>query len=120
MTEGKDKKEFKGVIFGHFETGCEGYMWVFYEDGKEGYDGLKNLEAGDHLTIFNNDGLEIFSEIIKPDHEIGKQVIPLNPEYSQPTALGLWIHWTQDGFLPDDWAKLFFQKPPFRATLRKK
>jgi len=116
----KNEKELKGVIEDYFETGCEGIMWTFYEDGKEGYGGLHNLEAGDHLTILDDDGSELFSGIIKPNREIGKQVIPLNPEYSQPVALGCWIHWTQDGFLPDDWAKLFFKKPPLRAILRKK
>jgi hypothetical protein len=115
----KNKKELKGIIAGWFETGQEGYVWAFYEDGKKGWDGFNILEAGDHLKIFSEGGLMIFSNIIEPDRKVGRQTRP-GTKIRQPAALGYWIHWTQKGFSSDDWAKFFFSKPPFRAILRKK
>ena len=121
MPKGKSKKELKGVIFGWFETGQEGYVWAFKENDKKGWDGFNILEAGDYLKIFSKGGLMIFSGTIEPDRKIGRKTIPNSlSKRRQPAALGCWIHWTQKGFLPDDWAKFFFSTPPFRATLRKK
>lgn len=111
-----------GVLEEFFETGCEGLMWTVYEDGKEGYDGLNTLEPGDHLTVFGENDEVLFEGLIDPDFEIGYKPYPQNPQHGQPCALGFWIHWTQRGWQPDDWARLFVRmkgEKPLRARLVK-
>lgn len=114
-------KKYIGVLEGWFETGTEGTVWVLQEDGKTGYDGMRVLRRGDHLKIFGENGEVLFDDLIIPDMTAGLTASPLNPEYKQPSALGFWIHWTQRGWLPDDWAKLFlrevFKQKPLRAEL---
>jgi hypothetical protein len=113
-------KTYKGMLHNFFETGCEGMMWVLIQDNMKGYEALVDINEGDYLKIFNEDGSVIFDGVIKEDHEIGYAKYPLNPEYGQPAALGYWIHWTQSGWQPDDWARLFFHSPPLRAELTRK
>ena len=99
--------KYTGVIGQFFETGCEGLMWVFMKDGVKGYDALVFIEAGDQLKVFAEDRSVLFEGVINPDYKIGWMEYPRNPGYGQPQALGFWIHWTQNGWEPDEWAKLF-------------
>lgn len=108
-----------GILYGHFETGTEGTQWIFLKDGLKGYDAFEMIEEGDRLCIFDADNKTLFDGIIKPDYEIGWAEYPLNPGFGQPAALGYWIHWTQDGFQPNDWAQFFIRETPLRATLVK-
>ena len=99
-----------GVISDFFETGCEGVVWVFYEDEKKNmWDAFNSLEKGDWLKIYNEDGSLAFEGKINPDHKIGWKEYPLNPGHGQPSALDYWIHWTQKNWKPDDWARLFIR-----------
>ena len=117
-----------GVLEPYFETGTEGTVWSIFEDGKEGYDGLHMIEERDHLTIYGENNEVLFDDDIRCDRQAGWTEYPLNPGNGQPSALGLWIHWTQAGWQPDDWAKLFFHpylqgnedKTALRAELTKK
>lgn len=117
----------KGYIDQYFETGCEGIMWYFFQDGKTGYEAIVSIDDGDHLTVFGENGETLFHGAIDQDWKVGYQPYPLNPKYGQPCALGYWVHWTQKDWRPDDWAKLFFHqylkgnedKPPLRAELIK-
>lgn len=116
----RQRIEVLGVLVPYFETGTEGIIWSVYEDGKSGYDGLNILQPLDHLTIYNPGGKVIFQDKIFPDCKAGWAEYPLNPGHGQPCALGCWIHWTQIGWQPDEWAKLFFRKtdePVLRAKL---
>lgn len=119
----KRGKRYEGHLDWWCETGSEGTVWIFYEKGKTGWDGVHFLKAGDHLTIYAKNRKVIFSDVIKPDRKAGWAEYPLNPGHGQPAALGLWIHWTQSGWKPDDWAKLFLwgqsyksKKPPKKVT----
>jgi len=106
-----------GILDDYFETGCEGTYWSLYLDdpGKVAnspYQRLFILEKDDHLEIYNVDGLLITTVDIDPDYETGYTPYPKNPTLGQPLALGLWIHWTQKGWNPDDWARLFIPEIP--------
>lgn len=100
----------KGFVNWFFETGCEGICWVLELDGKQGYEALQFIEAGDWLKIYKEDGSVAFEGKIIEDHKSGWQEYPKNPGHGQPCALGLWIHWTQKGWKPDDWAALFLRE----------
>ncbi|NBS41276.1 hypothetical protein EBS80_01290, partial [bacterium] len=69
------------------------------------------LQTGDRLEIVSPETGEIvFEGTIDEDAEIGYAEYPMNPGNGQPAALGMWIHWTQRGFLPDDWARYFVRE----------
>jgi len=113
----------KGVIDWWFETGQEGVCWVFYEDGKTGWDAFKMVEKGDRLKVCDENGKVVFDGEIIPDYKKGWKRHYRNAKHGQPTALGFWIHWTQKGWKPDDWARLFLREledeKPLRAELTK-
>ncbi len=115
----------RGVIAHWYETGSEGVCWVFYKDGEKKWDrAVEFLGAGDRLKVFGEDGKAvIFEGKIIPNCRIGWRKYPMNPKRGQPCALGYWIHWTQKGWKPDDWARLFIRpegKKELRAELIKK
>lgn len=75
------------------------------------------------LSINKEDGSIVFNGEIIPNYRAGWKPYPRNRKYGQPRALGYWIHWTQKGWKPDDWARLFIRKkdqPPLKAELIKK
>lgn len=68
--------------------------------------------------ISSPSGQVLFDDYIAMDTEIGKAQRPFS-QIVQPQAKGLWIHWTQKGFLPDKWAELFIYEVN-RGLLTKK
>lgn len=117
--EAKQATVVHGVLEDYFETGSEGTHWCIAEDAVPGYDGLHSIRQDDHLAIIDPCGTTVWAGTIDCDREIGYQAYPLNPQHGQPVALGLWIHWTQRGFSPDDWARFFVSRSPrYRAILR--
>jgi hypothetical protein len=120
----------KGHINEYFETGCEGIMWYFFEDGKGWPDCIHEPSDGDHLKVFSESGEILFDGLIEHDYKTGWQSynIPELPNHGQQLALGCRVHWVQKGLDPDEWAKLFFYqylignegKKPLRAELIKK
>ncbi|MEK7478571.1 MAG: hypothetical protein AAB626_01440 [Patescibacteria group bacterium] len=116
-------KIIRGVLDPFWESGTEGMIWSI-DNGKDkkGYDGLYCIHTGDHLTIYGEKGEIIFKGKIFQDTMAGWTEYPRNPGNGQPLALGCWIHWTQIGWKPDDWARLFLRgkKPALRAELIQK
>jgi len=113
MTE----KVYLGILEDYFETGTEGTLWTLTRDLEPGevdapYARLIMLHKGDEFTVFNSDGTERFTCVIEPDYQTGYEPYPRNPSLGQPCALGRWIHWTQKGWQPDDWARLFIPEVP--------
>lgn len=115
-------KKLKGVVDYFFETGSEGVRWIFCDDGKIDWDSIKFIHEGDWLKIYGKGGEVLFVGKIKEDRRAGWKPYPRNPNFGQPAALGYWIHWTQKGWKPDDWARLFIRDEgqlPLRAELIK-
>jgi hypothetical protein len=102
-----------GELEDFFETGTEGVVWAVQEDGDKSYSGLHPIQEGDHLTILADNEEIIWDGVIACDRETGFEKHPNSSKYGQPQALGLWVHWTQKGFHPDDWAR-FFVRPDSR------
>jgi hypothetical protein len=73
------------------------------------------LCEGDHLTVYHDNGTVAFQGEIETDRQVGWREYPKNPGRGQPCALGFWVHWTQRGWQPDDWAELFMREPSLRA-----
>lgn len=111
---GDNMPQYNGTLYGWFETGTEGVIWILLKNGEEGYDAFCSIEEGDHITIFNEDDTVLYQGVIQKDEETGWTKYPRNPdpELGQQVALGMWVHWIQAGFKPDDWAGLFFHNPP--------
>ena len=114
-------EHYKGVLEIWFdEPMTEGIVWTLKKDGEEGYNAQKVIRADDYLKVYGEGGKIIFEGFINPDYKIGWQKYPHNPDRGQPGALNHRIHWTQKGWQPDDWAKLFMRErgePLLRAEL---
>lgn len=113
--------EITGMLEDYFETGTEGVIWSVYDDDEHGYDGLHTIEEGDYLTICDQLGRHKWAGTIRCDRKAGWKRYPLNPQFGQPCALGHWVHWTQKGFKPDEWARFFIRpaRDRLRAILKK-
>lgn len=114
-------KTYEGLLSYHFETGSEGIMWILEtEDKSLELFGDIFIRKDDHLKVFNEKNEVVFDGKILLDTKTGWKEYPLNPGHGQQCALGLWVHWIQQGWQPDDWARLFVKKkgePQLRAEL---
>lgn len=120
------------------ETGTEGMVWTIEDTSvTEPYMGMKIISNGMHLKVFNHDNSIAFDGVIDQDKEAGWTHYPYYLQeiaktrkitqedldllktngFGQPSALGYWIHWTQRGWNPDDWARLFLADPPLRVEI---
>ena len=100
---------YEGKLHGLTEGGSEGMIWCLIDDRWDWPKNVIEFRDGDWLTVRDPDGVELFDGIILKDREVGKERHEHSQAYSQPCALGFWVHWTQHGWQPDDWAWLFIQ-----------
>jgi hypothetical protein len=100
---------FEGELIDFFETGTEGVIWMLEDDDRYGYAALQPICEGDHLTIFDQLGAILWRGGIRRDKAIGTRRFPTNPMHAQQCALGHWVHWIQQGFKPNEWAKFFIR-----------
>jgi len=107
-----ESRRFEGELVDYFETGTEGVVWMIEDECRHGRGALEVICEGDHLTIEDQLGRTRWRGVIRCDKKTGWQKYPLNPEYGQQCALGHWVHWIQQGFTPDDWAR-FFIRPDY-------
>jgi hypothetical protein len=95
------------------------------KDGCWSYEGLRYLEEGDDFTVYGDDGVVLFHDIIHMDPEI--DAVPLqivckgklgpHKRRKQQAVGGWWVHWIQKGMDPEDWGRLFY--PEKRCLLRR-
>ena len=104
----------KGPLLDWSETGTEGVVWCVENEETSGYEAIEPLRAGDHLTVFDRVGNQVWAGHIQCDIKTGWTQSPYNPSYGKQSALGYWIHWVQEGFAPDDWARFFIRSPEDR------
>ena len=141
-----NSKIIVGVLHGFFETGTEGVIWAVEEDGKNGYEALKIIDKNDELIIYNVDNTIKWEGKIDPDFKVGWCAYPWvmeshkqsmfcgkskdcseghdikwaqNHNLGQQVSNGMYVHWIQKGFSPDDWGKMFFHSPALKAKLIK-
>jgi hypothetical protein len=130
--------EHKGILFGFFETGCEGTMPALQEDGFTGYDGLRVIEPNDHLTIYSKDEDEIFSGVVKvvtsyemtdneepivseKDFFAGWMRYPGNPKHGQLCLNSFWVHWLPTNVNLKLWYDVFFfNSSQYKGKLKKR
>jgi len=135
-------KEIKGLLYGHFETGCEGTMPAIQmyehisEDGKSwSYEGLEIVDPEDHLIVMQNG--EVILDVILNDYvtscdsnddtvlidEPGFvarwERYPLNPIYGQLHINGYWVHWLPKNVDLKLWWDIFFQNRNYDGILIK-
>lgn len=86
-------------------------LWLFIKDDAESLESVRLIKEGDWLTIFTEEGGVLFNEMVECDLSEEKR-----------RAIGFRVCWTQKGWEPDDWARLFIRgkEKPFRAELRKR
>lgn len=124
------------TIVGHLEafseTGTEGTHWSFYEDGKEGYDGLHPLKKGDLLRVFNDEARTqlIWEGKVDLDYDANKVDLKekhqeMGSPFSGRLRSGITVQWVesigtvhgvQKGADPDTWAEMFLNEKPATLT----
>lgn len=105
---------FKGKLEWFFEQGSVMTSLIFYEDGKEGYDALKNITEEHYIKIYNKqDKLVYEGEIIKDDFSGYKAFF--NSNYGRLVSNDVQVDWLQYGIEPDVWGSYFIKS--YRAEL---
>lgn len=100
-------KVTQGTAIAYFETGTEGLLWMVEPTNCTRIADLHFLQKGDFLRVEDPAGQVLFEGTIDPDYDAGKMPRYAGDKYGQPVARGYWVHWTQKGWTPDDWAMLF-------------
>lgn len=103
------QKILRGQLLFWFETGTEGGIWAFQDEQYGGYDGLRFLEDGDRLKVFDKE---------HPERIVWEGVVSLRPyPVFTEEVFGLWIRDDQEGVEREFWARLFFEGYPAELVL---
>ena len=95
------REPIKGTLHFHTETGTEGGLWAFMENGKVGYAALNILKNGDRLSIYSKNKTAV--PVWRGGIELQEY-----PVFTQ-NVLGFWIHADQKGMQREIWAMWFFE-----------
>jgi hypothetical protein len=99
-----------GVAFPLRETGSDLLLWAIQADSDPGYHGVRCIGAGDLLSIASPEGAILFAGRIDPDYETGA-ILRREFDFRKAIrALNSWTHWSQRGWSPNDWARLFLDE----------
>lgn len=122
MSKKQEYEVLSGKLDAFYETGTEGVIWSFDEDGKYGYDGLHCLEKGDIIKVFNDASRKqvIFEGVIDLEYASRRRAFLLNPQYSGQEVFGYWVRGLQKGVDPETWARMFFDGKPAQLVRPKK
>lgn len=105
-----------GELEAFWETGTEGVYWSVIDPSLPGYDGLWNLNDGDHLRVLDADDTVLWEGVIALEYEQNWQPYDDDDaEYGQQAVHGYWVHGLQQEVDPETWASLFFLRQ--RAVL---
>ncbi len=112
-------KAFIGNLYGFFETGTEGVVWMLKRigDGFKPYEEFVGIDCNDFLTVFDKQGKSIWSGVVDPDFKKNYTFYPGKNDLGQPQVLGRWVHWLQKDVEPETWASWFFEQ--YWAVLEK-
>jgi len=107
----------KGILIPYFETGMEAARWAFYEDGKEGYEGLFELTEDHHLKVFDEEGNVFFEDDIIKDTWSKYEAKIDNPIMGRQIAGNLSVEWIQIDAHMGKWLHMFSRE--YSAELTK-
>jgi hypothetical protein len=115
-----DQSILTGKLAAYFETGTEGVLWSFYEDGKTGYDALVILKKGDVLQVFNDVARtqEIFHAAVDLEFDTHKEKSAYSDSREQQTVSGYWVHGLQKDIDRETWSKMFFDEKPAHLIVK--
>jgi hypothetical protein len=106
----------KGILIPYFETGLEITKWAFFEDDKEGYDGLHVLTEEHHIKVFDENNKIIYDEDIIEDKFSNYESYPDNPVKGQQLAGNLWVDWIQANTSMKEWLDMFSKERKVEVT----
>ena len=106
----------KGILIPYFESGMEITNWAFYEDDKEGYDGLHILTEEHHIKVFDENNKIVFNEDIIHDTFSNYESYPTNPIQGSQLAGNLWVSWVQANAKLRDWLNMFSKEYRVEVT----
>jgi len=112
-----EEETLHGLAFSLQETGSESLLWAVQLDEEPGFHGVRTIGAGDILTIKSPGGEVLFQGVVDPDYKTGSTLRGEFEERRVIPALNNFVHWSQRGWAPDQWAKLFLDETN-RAELR--
>lgn len=106
----------KGILIPYFETGMEVSKWAFFEDGKDGYDGLNILTEEHNIKVFDEANNIFFHGDIVKDIYSFYESYPKNPIKGNQIAGNLFVDWVQYNADIKKWLHMFSKEYRVEVT----